>query len=101
MTTQIDAIKKANKIMKEKKPYAVVYGYHIKRGINAKEVHEYLDTPIVCTTQEKLRALTNEYLTKKVTRSEPVKITGFDILFHEVEEESLEEKRVIKKSIRR
>ena len=47
MITQEEAQKKANELFKEKKPYAVVYGYHIKRGINSKEVHEYLDRPIV------------------------------------------------------
>ena len=85
--TQDEAIKKANELFKEKKPHAVIYGYHVKRGINAKESHEFLDRPIVCETRDKLNLIVKHYLSKdSVTRDEPSKITGLDVLYHALDE---------------
>lgn len=87
MITQEEAQKKANELFKEKKPFAVVYGYHIKRGINSKEVHEYLNRPIVCRTREDLNNLVKTYLSKSsATRKNPSRITGLDVLYNALDE---------------
>lgn len=87
MITQEEALKKANELFKEHEPHAVVYGYHVKRGINAKEVHEYLERPVVCKTKEELKTFVNNYLSKgSVTREFPSKITGLDVLYHGLKE---------------
>lgn len=85
--TQDEAIKLANKLFKEQKPHAVVYGYHVKRGINAKEVHEFLDNPIVLKTAQDLDLFITRYLSKRtVTRDDPSRMTGVDVLYHELKE---------------
>lgn len=87
MITQEEALKRANELFKQHSPHAVIYGYHVKRNINAKEVHEYLERPIVCKTKDELKILVNNYLSKEsVTREFPSKITGFDVLYHELYE---------------
>lgn len=85
--TQDEALKLANELIKKDNPYAVVYGYHIKRGINAKEAHEYLDKPIVCETKADLDDIIHNFLSKEhVTRDNPVRVTGFDVLYHPLTE---------------
>lgn len=87
MISQEQALKLANELFKEQNPYGVVYGYHVKRGINAKETHEYLDRPIVLKTETDLEVLIQKFLSKtSVTRQSPSRITGFDVLYHKLRE---------------
>lgn len=99
MATQIQAQKIANDIFKKEKPYAVIYGYSIQRGINANVVKEYLDSPIVCETKEKFEELTMKYLSKSsATRKVPTRIVGFEVLYS-VFDESFGQ-RTIRKSFK-
>lgn len=84
MITQDEALKKADKLFRQEKPHAVVYGYHIKRGPRSKEVHEFLDRPIICKTKEHLEMLMKNYLSKEKSKSS--NITGLDVLYAPLDE---------------
>lgn len=87
MITQEEVLKKANELFKQHKSHVVVYGYHVKRGINTKETHEYLQRPIVCKTKDELKVLVHNYLSQEsATRKFPSRITGFDVLYHGLKE---------------
>ena len=78
MVTQNTAIKIAQAILDEKKPFAVIYGYKIQRAINGKTQSEWLSLPIICETSEQFEAITKKFLSKtKVTRRRPNKSCWF------------------------
>ena len=87
MITQQEALEIANELFLEQRPYAVDYGYHIKRGVNAKEVHEFLESPLIMKTKADMETLIRNFLSKeKVTRDNPSRVTGFDVLYQPINE---------------
>ena len=85
VTTLEDAIKKADKLFRAEKPFAVIYGYKRKSNVNANTESIFLESPLVVKTQENYASLSKKLVNpEKVTRDNHVRIIGLITLFNPV-----------------